>query len=155
MTAPPQDMRGRHYARPDTYVVNVRIEHPVSGAMINYGTFDKVDGGEIDSGTKTHNPGGMVIPIALAGPKTVSNLVVTRAYRLARDHDVIQQLIDSVGRSSTIVTVQPLDADGNAYGTPITYLGILKSVTPPSPDSQSSTAALLSLEVVVEGFPSS
>lgn len=77
--------------------------------MIDYGTWDKVDGGEIDSGSTAMRSAGIVTPVSLGGPPSISNLVVTRGYRFQRDHQVLQQMIDSVGRSSVTVTIQPLD----------------------------------------------
>jgi hypothetical protein len=35
--------------RQDTYLLNVQVEHPVNGAMINYGTWDKMSGGGLSS----------------------------------------------------------------------------------------------------------
>lgn len=93
--------------RSDTYLVNVQVEHPVSGNMINYGTFDKMTGGELSSGASTYNPGGMAPPVSLGGKKTTANVTVSRLYRLGRDHDVVQQLNDGVGRCRMTVTKQP------------------------------------------------
>lgn len=50
------------------------------------------------STTTTMRPGGFAQSVAIGGPKQVANLVLSRGYRLARDHDVVQQLLDSVGR---------------------------------------------------------
>jgi hypothetical protein len=142
------------HVRSDTYTVNVRIAHPTTGAMINYGVFDKVTGGETDSGVTSKRPGGFAQSLALGGPKTVSNLVLSRGYRLARDHDVVQQLLNSVGRCQVVVSIQPLDINANAYGKPIVYTGILKRVKTPDVDSESSAAGMLELEVIVDGEPS-
>lgn len=141
--------------RQDTYAVNVQIEHPVSGAMINYGTFDKMSGGGLSSGAASYSPGGMQPPVSLGGKKTTANVTVSRLYRLGRDHDVVQQLLNSVGKSNMVVTKQPLDIEGNVYGRPIVYKGVLDRVTAPDVDSESSGAGLIELEMVVEGYPTS
>lgn len=141
--------------RQDTYSINVSIEHPVSGAMINYGVWDKMSGGAVDSNETKYMPGGMAPPISLGGTKTVDNVVVSRLYRLGRDHDVIQQIIDSVGKSQMVVTKQPLDLNGVSYGRPIVYQGTLKRCTPPEVDSEASGAGLVELEMTVEGYPTS
>ena len=143
--------------RSDTYLLNVQIEHPVSGAMINYGTFDKMTGGELSASTTSYRPGGMAPPVSLGGSKTTANVVVSRLYRLERDHSNCQQLLDGVGRCKMLVIRQPLDIEGNAYygGKPITWSGVLDRVKFPDVDSESVTAGLLELEMVVEGFPSS
>jgi hypothetical protein len=53
------------------------------------------------------------------------------------------------------VADQPLDFNGNASGIDsLVYSGTLKRVTPPDADSESSTAAIIELEITVEGYPS-
>lgn len=141
--------------RQDTYLLNVQIRNPVSGTMVNYGKWDKMTGGEVDSDETKYYEGGMVPPTSLGGRKTVGNITVSRLYRLGRDHDVVQKIFDAVGKSDMIVTKQPLDLDGNVYGRPIVYKGTLKRCTPPEVDSESSSAGLLELEMTVEGFPTS
>lgn len=141
--------------RADTYAVNVQIAHPRTGNLIDYGTWDKMGGGEIDSDDTKYKPGAMGPPVSLGGPKTVGNVTVSRLYRLGRDHDGVQQLIDASGKSYMVVTKQPLDLDGNAYGRPIVYKGRLKRVTPPEVDSESADAGMIELEMTVDGFPSS
>lgn len=140
--------------RADTYALNVQIAHPRTGTLIDYGIFDKMSGGEIDSDDNQYKPGAMGPPVSLGGPKSVGNVTVSRLYRLARDHDGVQQLIDAAGKSRMVVTKQPLDIDGNAYGRPIVYKGILKRVSPPDVDSESSDAGLIEYEMTVDGFPS-
>lgn len=140
--------------RADTYSVNVRVQHPVSGAMINYGVFDKMTGGDLSASSTSYRPGGMQPPISLGGQKTTAAVTVSRLYRLARDHDVIQQLLDGVGKSDMVVTRQPLDIDGNTYGKPLVWTGTLDSVKVPDVDSESSAAGLLELGMVVDGYPS-
>jgi hypothetical protein len=141
--------------RVDTYRVTVSIAHPKTGKMVNYGVFDKLTGGALDSDDTKYNPGGMEPPVSLGGRKTVDNLTVSRLYRLARDHDVVQQLYDSVGKSRMVISKQPLDVDANVYGKPIVYTGKLKRVLTPEVDSESSGAGLLELEMTVDGFPNS
>lgn len=141
--------------RADTYSINVQITHPRTGNLIDYGTWDKMSGGEVDSDDNKYKPGAMGPPVSLGGPKTVGNVTVSRLYRLGRDHDGVQQLIDAAGKSRMVVTKQPLDLDGNAYGRPIVYKGVMKRVTPPDVDSESSDAGIIELEMTVDGFPSS
>lgn len=143
--------------RADTWLINVQIEHPTNGNMLNYGTWDKVTGGGLDSDEATYRPGGMAPPVSLGGAKTVDNLVVSRLYRIGRDHAVVQQMFDSVGKCDMIVSKQPLDIEGNVEPgvKPIVYSGTLKRVTPPDVDSTSTDPALLELEMVIEGYPTS
>jgi hypothetical protein len=140
--------------RQDTWRITVFVEHPkVSGSMLNYGVFDKMTGGQVDSDDNKYNPGGMGPPVSLGGRKTVDNVVISRLYRLMRDHDHIQRLIDGVGRSRVTIAKQPMDIEGNVYGKPLVYNGRLKRCTPPEVDSEASGAGLIELEVVVDGFP--
>jgi len=139
--------------RQDTYRLTVNIQNPATGNMINYGVWDKQSGGAIDSDDNKYNPGGMAAPVSIGGRKTVDNVVLSRLYRLMRDHDHIQRLFDGVGRSRVVIAKQPMDIEGNVYGKPIVYNGRLKRVTPPEVDSEASAAGLIEIEVVVDGFP--
>jgi hypothetical protein len=47
-----------------------------------------------------------------------------------------------------------MDIEGNVFGKPLVYNGRLKRVTPPEVDSEASGAALVEIEVTVDGFPS-
>lgn len=141
--------------REDTYSITVAVADPQTGALILYGVWDKMTGGVVDSDGVQYYPGAMAPPVSLGGRRTVSNVVVTRLYRLGRDHDVIGKLYDGVGSSIMIVTKQPLDLDGNTYGRPIVYNGVLKTVTAPDVDSDAAaTPGLIILEMTVTGFPS-
>lgn len=133
--------------RADTY----RITVGVNG--IHTGVWDVQEGGDIDSNELTYKPGGMADPISLGGTKNVNNLTLRRNYRLGRDHAVSQRWINWVGKGKVRITKQPLDIDGNAWGKPIVYNGVLKRVQFPNHDSNSSDAGLLEIEVTVEGFP--
>lgn len=139
--------------RQDTYLVNVQIEHPTNGSMINYGTWDKMTGGGLSASSTVYRPGGMGAPVSLGGQKTTANVVVSRLYRLGRDHDVVQQIFSSVGKARMVVTKHPLTLEGNAYGSPIVYQGTLERCTAPEVDSEASGAGLIELEMTVEGYP--
>lgn len=135
--------------RSDTARVTVSIEHPVSGNMINYGVFDKFDGGGWDSEELTYRAGGMAPTESLGGAETFENVTVQRLYRLERDHSVIGQMRASRGRCAMIVSRQPLDIKGSPYGDPTVYRGTLKRVTPPPHDSMTNEGAMLELEMTV------
>lgn len=133
--------------RSDTYNVTLSIDG------VNYGTFDKMEGGDIDSEEYTYKPGGMVAPVSLGGSRSVENVTLRRLYRLARDHAITQRLIDKVGKGACIVTKQPLDVDGNVWGSPIVTRGTLKRVSFPDHDSESTDPGLLEVEITVDGIP--
>lgn len=141
--------------RQDTYLVNVQLLNVTTNRMVNLGTWDKMTGGGLTAGATSYRPGGMAPPISLGGNPTTANVVVSRLYRLGRDHDIVQQLYDGVGKAKMVVTKQPLDLNGVTYGRPIVYHGVLDRVTAPEHDSEATGAGLLELEMVVEGFPTS
>jgi|SRR4249920_335382 hypothetical protein len=133
--------------RKDTYVLNVVVNG------IRLGVFDKMTGGDLDSDEFKYYPGGMVPPVSLGGKVNPANVVVSRLYRLARDHDYVQKLYNGVGKYDCKIIRQPLDIDANPYGSPIVWNGTLKRVTVPEVDSESSDPGLLELEFTPMGNP--
>jgi hypothetical protein len=128
-------------SRLDQYSVTVSLDGN------SLGVFDKMTGGEIDSEETKYKPGAMGPQVSLGGSVTVNNVTVSRLYRLDRDKAIEATLKSRVGKGAVKVTKQSLDTDGNAFGTPLVYSGVLKQVTFPEPDSESSAAALVALEI--------
>jgi hypothetical protein len=143
--------------RSDTYRVTVEVQNlEVSErAMLDLGVWDKRGGGAIDSEETRYNPGGMAPAVSLGGRKTVENVTVSRLYRIVRDHSrMTQRMINGVGRAEMIVKQQPMEITGGPSGLPqIVWKGTLKRVTVPEHDSESNDAALIELEMTVEGEP--
>lgn len=141
--------------REDTWQINVQIEDVAAGdgSMIDLGIWDKKSGGDLDSTDTVYRPGAMGPQVSLGGPKTTSAITVSRLYRLERDHQHMARLWRAVGRGQMIVSQQPLDIEGNVFGKPIVYSGKLKTVKAPPVDSEASGAAMLELEMTVEGEP--
>jgi hypothetical protein len=131
-------------SRQDQYAVTLTVD----GVLL--GVFDALEGGEVDSEETRYKPGGMGAPISLGGSVEVGNLTLSRLYVLNRDHDRIHWL-SRAGKGACVVSRQPLDVDGNAYGRPLVYTGTLKAITPPEVDSESSDAAKLELEITPAG----
>lgn len=140
--------------RQDTWRITLSLQHPVTGKWNTWGVWDKLSGGAIDSDDSKYYPGGMVDPVSLGGRKTVDNVTLSRLYRLERDQGQINTLIVGAGRSKVKISKQAMDIEGNVYGKPLVYNGRLKRVTPPEVDSEASGAALVEIEVTVDGFPS-
>lgn len=115
------------------------------------GVYDKLTGGEVDSEETKYKPGGMGASVSLGGSVEVGNLTISRLYVLNRDHDNIHWLLSRAGKGQVVISRQPLDVDGNAYGRPLVYTGTLKTVTPPEVDSESSDAALIECEITPAG----
>lgn len=128
-------------SRLDQYSVTVSLD----GTSI--GVFDKMTGGELDSEETKYKPGAMAPQVSLGGSVTVNNVTVSRLYRLDRDAALLPSLKSRVGRGIVRVSKQSLDVNGNPFGTPLVYSGVLKQLTFPEPDSESSSAAMLALEV--------
>lgn len=142
--------------RQDTWVIHLKVEHPVNGNMIDYGVWDKKTGGGVDSEERIYYPGGMEPPISLGGRKSTGQVTLQRNYRLGRDHDPIQQLIDAAGRSAVIISQHPMTRSGQVYGSsPIVYRGTLKSVNLPEVDSEGNDPAMLELVCTIDATPTS
>lgn len=132
-------------SRQDQYAVSMSVDGE------KFGVYDKLSGGEIDSEEAKYRPGAMAPMVSLGGTVEVGNLTISRLYVLNRDHDRIHWLVARVGKGQVVISRQPLDVDGNAYGKPLVYTGTLKTVTPPEVDSESSDAALLECEITPAG----
>lgn len=139
--------------RQDTNAITVTIFKPGTDIPIMKGIWDKKTGGQVDSEETTYNPGAMAEPVSLGGRRTVENLTLSRLCRVGRDWQMIPALVAAVGRARVTVAIQPLDFDGNANGNALTYKGTLKRVTPPDADSEGTGAALIEIEVTIEGYP--
>lgn len=132
-------------ARKDQYDTRVSVDGR------NLGTFDTMTGGEVDSDELKYKPGGMAPLVSLGGSITIGQVVVSRLYRLQRDHLLVHWLLSRIGKGKVVVNKQPLDPDGNAFGKPLVYRGILKRCLPPEVDSTSTDPALIEIEVTPEG----
>jgi hypothetical protein len=139
--------------RQDTWRITVQIQHPVTGRYFSAGVWDKLSGGAIDSDDSKYYPGAMVDPVSLGGRKTVDNVTLSRLFLLERDQGILQTLIVGAGKSRVVIAKQAMDIEANVFGKPLVYNGRLKRVTPPEVDSEASGAAMVEIEVTVDGFP--
>lgn len=127
-----------------------RVTVVVDGRKL--GVFDVLTGGETDSDELKYRPGGMAPVISLGGVVTVGQLIVSRLYKLQRDHLQVHWLLGRVGKGNVTVSKAVLDPDGNAFGKPLVTKGVLKRVTPPEVDSNATgDAAVIELEITPEG----
>lgn len=117
----------------------------------NLGVFSSLTGGNVTADEVKHRPGAMAPAESLGGPRSVENVTVSRLYKRDRDHAIVHDLANQVGRAEAVATKQPLDADGNAFGRPIVYTGTLIGLAFPDADSESSDAAMLELEISTDG----
>jgi hypothetical protein len=115
-----------------------------------FGVWDTLDGGESDSEETKYRPGGMKPQVSLGGSRSIGNLTLSRL--LSRpDWTYARSLMSRTGQAKCVVSRQPLDTDGNPWGTPLTYRGTLKTVTPGGSDSNSSDAQTWEIVISTEG----
>lgn len=117
----------------------------------DWGVFDTFSGGEADSEETRHRPGGMGVEKSLGGMLTVGNVTISRLYELERDHDRCRALMNRAGKARIVAGRARLDTDGNPFGEPTVYTGIVKTVTPPESDSMSDDTAMLEIVFVPDG----
>jgi hypothetical protein len=138
--------------RQDTWIIRCVLKN-ATGGTVNLGIWDKKTGGELDSDDIKYYPGGMVPPISLGGKKTTGNVTLQRLYDRHDDHDRIMSMLNAVGKGQMTISQKPMDPDGHEYGKAIQYVGTLKRVTVPETDSESTTAAMLEIEIGIAGYP--
>lgn len=132
-------------SRSDQRSVSVTIDGTPTGI------WDALSGGEADSEETKYRPGGGGAQVSLGGPTTLENLTLSRLFKLDRDLPKIKGWMAKRGKAPVVVTEQFLDRDGNVASTGLTYRGVLKKVSPPEHDSESSDAAKVEIEVSVAG----
>lgn len=133
--------------RQDTFVIRVTVDG------VSFGIWDKKTGGDMDSDTTTYYPGAMRAQQDLGGRATASNITVQRLYDRFDDHDRINVLLNGAGKAKVTISQRPMDEDENEYGKSIIWNGRLKRVLVPDVDSESSSAALVEIEVAIKGRP--
>ena len=112
--------------------------------------FDTFSGGDVTATPTKHRPGGMGPEVSYLSLPSYTDVSIGRVYDEGRDHALIAQLHSLVGNTYCTVSVQPLDADANPYGSPRTYRGRIASVKDGKADSTSHTPRMWTLDVSVE-----
>jgi hypothetical protein len=154
-----------HPTRVDSWTVTLEVENPTQpGVMVDFGIWDKKAGGDVDSEERIYYPGAMGPPISLGGRVTVTQVTLSRLYRLQRDHTGypagkeggISMLIAAVGGSDVKISQTPMDIHSHKITTgvtPIVYLGTLKTVNIPTHDSEASDPALVEVVCSIAAPP--
>lgn len=132
-------------SREDQYLVTLNVEGEDTGV------WDKMSGGAVESEEVKYRPGGMGKQRSLGGPKSVTNITLTRLEDPVRDANELPWLMQVAGDADCVVTKQKLDKSGIAIGRPMVYTGKLLNVTPPDHDSESSDPAMIELEISTDG----
>lgn len=117
---------------------------------VDYGVFDRFSGGDVSAAVNKHRPGGMGPEITYLSLPSYSDVSLTKVYETQRDHDRVATLHTLVGKALASVTLQPLDDNGNPWGTPRTYQGRLVSVKDGGTDSMSNAARMFEIDIAVE-----
>lgn len=133
--------------RADTWRLRVKLDGN------SLGIWDKKTGGELDSDDNKYPPGGLGPPISLGGRRTTGNVTLSRIYDAELFDPVIANMLNRVGKGKIDVAQIPLDVDGKEFGKPINASGILKRVSIPEVDNESSSASVIEIEVSVSGYP--
>ena len=138
--------------REDTWLITLTIEGSGPGDPDrDMGVWDTFDGGEADSDDNKYRPGGMAAEISLGGTITIGNITVSRMCDRVRDWPQIKWMMGRVGKARIVLALTPLDLNGARNGSPLTYTGTLKTVTPPTVDSTGGDAAMLEVECTIDG----
>lgn len=133
--------------RVDLFQLTITVNYPGLGFL---GIWDKDTGGDFDSEETRYRAGAGASQHSLGGAQTVTNIVLTRAYDIDRDHRLVKLLAAARGRATVQITKQPLDIQYSTHGDPITYTGTLKRVKIPESDSEGTAAGLIELEITTD-----
>ena len=124
---------------------------PKGAAAIDFGVWDKLDGGDATATPVKHRPGGSKTEVIYPSLPVYSAITIERVYdnEFRNDQLAVAQLRSLAGMATATVTEQALDANMSAFGTPRTFHGLLTSVKDGGVDSNSETARLWTLDIDV------
>jgi hypothetical protein len=130
--------------------VTLRVQR-VDGSWEDCGLFSKREGGAVKAETGDYYPGGME-PGEATTSQATPELVTLGARGKVERRAQMRFIRSRVGKAEAIVNDQPLDGNGNPYGQPDVYAGILSGYTPPEHDAQATgDAAEFEVEVKPHG----
>lgn len=132
-------------ARQEQYRVTASVDGQALGVFQS-----KSGGGGTSEETKTKE-GGMTPEVALGGSQSIENVTVSRLYRADRDGAIYHWLYSRRGKGAAVVSQQSLDDDGNPFGPPHVWSGVLMSVSSPEHDAESSDKSTFELEISTNG----
>lgn len=113
--------------------------------------FSRREGGNVTSEESKTYPGGMRPQKAHGGPQSVENVTLAGEFIPSQDHGALRRLATLAGKGAASVSEQLLDVDGNAFGVPTTWTGVLMSVTTGDYDASSSDPRELEVEISTDG----
>jgi hypothetical protein len=106
-------------------------------------------GGEANADATYVWDGGNTVPDVLAGPRTFTNLVLSRPYDPTRDGPFVGGLRAGTGRLTAAITEQVTDGDLVPQGGKGQWNGLLTHVKTPELNAASNDAATIELTFMV------
>lgn len=113
-----------------------------------WGMFESRTGGATTAELAKYRPGGFQKQRVRRGQPENEDVTIARTWERERDAPLSRQR-HLVGSAEVIISDQPLDDIGNAWGTPTVYTGILQSMTDGDSDANSNDAKTFELGVMV------
>ncbi len=129
---------------------NKRVKLIVDG--VDLGVWDQKTGGDTDSNSTQYFLGGMGPRLSLGGTQQTANLVLNKL----EDQTIVGQvkwLRSRAGKGKAIVSDQRLDDEGVAWGDPDVYSCLVKRVKPSDSNANGNNAAIIEIELEVQGSP--
>jgi hypothetical protein len=119
----------------------------------DWGVWDTLAGGAVTASETKYAPGGMGAQKSLGGRTSIDNITLGKLIEGGTDEwAAIKTLMATrCGKAEVGVSRQPLDVDGNKFGDPLVYTGLLLTVTPGDTDSNSEAAQVWQITVSTHG----
>jgi hypothetical protein len=118
------------------------------------GTWRQSTGGGMTSEVTKDYDGGALYPTVLGSLPEAEDIVLTRTFEPDRDLPIIEGMRNMVGRGFYTITKTATDANLVRIGKPLTYRGVLKAVSHPESDANSSDVSDFVLTFSHNGFVS-
>lgn len=129
---------------------DILVTVAVNGTSL--GVFDSSSGGTADAPSVQHRAGGQVSRTSYATQPNYSAITVSRINQYTRDWELIRQLKPLAGKVPMSVTLQPLDATRNPYGSAQVATGLLLTVKEPTSDSTSDAQQMWEMTMSVDSW---
>lgn len=121
----------------------------VSVAGEQLGVFATRSGGETTAEVSKSRPGGMQPEEVYPAEPTTGDVTVSRTMKRDRptgsDYDLARRLRPKAGKVDMVISEQPLDANGLAWGKPTVWTGLLTGVNGGDADANSNEVRMLEL----------
>lgn len=114
------------------------------------GVWNTFSGGDALATSTQYRSGGQVNMQSYRTLPKYSEITVSRVVNLQVDWELLRTLKAIAGGAPASVTVQPLDADQNAYGNSQTAVGLFLGITQPRVDSNSEALQTYELHMSVD-----